>query len=334
LLRNALRYYKDILKSEGIEIEVFDLYESVTTFGLREMPQVYELWCLVTQIKVLEESFHFEHEPKDLTALLKAIAPNKQTIADHSKIDFKNSLAGRRVTLHCQRSIAENKRPDFILEVSCNGRTINLILDSKFKNYNYKKSIVYETIDMTNKYGGNENYVFILHPCKDGTFNNKKVSYTNHGGDKIYTGEGEGQQIKFPFHEYGYIELKPNFTDTLKKLLAMSFEYLLEPSRNAKQDRIIDPKPENEIFCISCGKENITMTPLHRGDNRHYYNCTCNETDCGHKIYIDYCWNCKTKLFKHGSYWDYHLESTWSIFDIRCPNCGMTVADRPQTTDL
>jgi len=332
--RNALRYYKEILKSEGIDIEIFDLYENVTSFGLREMPQVYELWCLVTQIKVLEESFHFAHISKDLSALLKTIDPKKQTIAEHSKIDFKNSLAGRRVTLHYQKSIAENKRPDFIIEVTCNRRTINLVLDSKFKNYNYKKSIVYETIDMTNKYAGNRNYVFILHPCKNGTFEDRNIKYTNHGGERIFYGEGEEQQIKFPFHEYGYIELKPNFTDTLKKLLAMSFEYLLEPSRNAKQDRIIDPKPENEMFCISCGKGNITMTPFFRGDNRHYYNCTCNETDCGHKIYIDYCWNCKTKLFKHGSYWDYHLESTWSIFDIRCPNCGMTVADRPQTTDF
>lgn len=332
--RNALRYYKEILKSEGIDIEVFDLYENVTSFGLREMPQVYELWCLVTQIKVLEESFHFAHIPKDLSALLKTIDPKKQTIAEHSKIDFKNSLAGRRVTLHYQKSIAENKRPDFILEVTCNRRTINLILDSKFKNYNYKKSIVNETVDMTNKYGSNRNYVFILHPCKDGTFEDRNIKYTNHGGERIFYGEGEEQQIKFPFHEYGYIELKPNFTDTLKKLIAMSFEYLLEPSRNAKQDRDINPKPDNDMFCLNCGGTNITMSESLRGNNRHYFNCTCNEPDCGHKIYIDYCWNCKTKLFKHGSYWDYHLESTWSIFDIRCPNCGMTVADRPQSTDF
>lgn len=332
--RNALRYYKEVLKSEGIDIEVFDLYENVTSFGLREMPQVYELWCLITLIKVLEESFHFAHISKDLSTLLKTIDPKKQTIAEYSKINFKNSLAGRRVTLHYQKSIAENKRPDFILEVTCNRRTINLVLDSKFKNYNYKKSIVYETVDMTNKYGGNKNYIFILHPCKDGIFEDRNIKYTNHGGERIFYGEGEDQQIKFPFHEYGYIELKPNFTDTLKKLIAMSFEYLLEPTRNAKQDnRDINPRPENEMFCLNCGGTNITMTESLRGNNRHYFSCTCNETDCGHKIYIDYCWNCKTKLFKHGSYWDYHLESTWSIFDIRCPNCGMTVADRPQTND-
>ncbi len=333
--RNALRYYKEVLKSEGIDIEVFDLYENVTSFGLREMPQVYELWCLITLIKVMEESFHFAHISKDLSTLLKTIDPKKQTIAEYFKINFKNSLAGRRVTLHYQKSIAENKRPDFILEVTCNSRTINLVLDSKFKNYNYKKSIVYETVEMTNKYGSNKNYIFILHPCKDGAFEDRNIKYTNHGGERIFYGEGEDQQIKFPFHEYGYIELKPNFTDNLKKLIAMSFEYLLEPTRNAKQDnRDINPRPENEMFCLNCGGTNITMAEFLRGNNRRYFSCSCNETDCGHKIHIDYCWNCKTKLFKHGSYWDYHLESTWSIFDIRCPNCGMTVADRPQTNDF
>ncbi len=327
--RNALRFYKDVLKSERIDIAVFDLYENVTSFGLREMPQVYELWCLITQIKVLEESFHFEHEQKDLTALLKAIDPKKQTIAEHSKIDFKNSLAGRRVTLHYQKSNAENKRPDFVLEIKCNRQSINLILDSKFKNYNYKKSIVYETIEMINKYGGNGNYIFILHPCKDGIFEQRNNKYTNHGGERIFYGEGETKQIKFPFHQYGYIELKPNLTDNLKKLFALSLEFMLEPSHNAKHDKIIDPKPENDIFCVSCGKENVEIISIQRGENRFHYSCTCNETDCEHKIYIDYCWNCKTKLFKHGSYWDYHLESTWSIFDIHCPNCGMTIADKP-----
>jgi len=215
IYRNALRYYKEILKSEGIDMEVFDLYENVTTYGLREMPQVYELWCLVTQIKVLEESFHFAHFPKDITSLLKSIDPKKQSISEHSKINFINNLAGRQVTLHYQKSISDYKRPDFILAITGNNRTINLILDSKFKNYNYKKSIIYETIATKEKYSGDKHYVFILHPCNDGTFGSRNIKYTNHGGEKIFYGEAEVQQIQFPFHEYGYIELKPNFTDTL-----------------------------------------------------------------------------------------------------------------------
>jgi len=331
IYRNALRYYKEVLKSEGIDIEVFGLYENVTLFGLREMPQVYELWCLVTLIKVLEDSFHFSHISKDLSAFLKTIDPKKKTIAEHFKFDFKGILAGRRVTLHYQKRSVLNKIPDFVLEVICNNQKINIVLDSKFKNYNYKKSIVYETIAMRTKYGDSNNYVFILHPCKDGAFEDRNIKYTNYGGERIIYVEGEKQKIEYPIHEYGYIEFKPNLTDSLKKLIAMSFEYLLEPSNNAMQkNNIIDPKPANEMFCLNCGGTDIEITELtDRGSRRHHYRYSCNNVDCGHNIYIDYCWNCKTKLFKHGLNWDYHLESIWSIFDIRCPKCGMTVADRP-----
>jgi DNA-directed RNA polymerase subunit RPC12/RpoP len=110
----------------------------------------------------------------------------------------------------------------------------------------------------------------------------------------------------------------------------MGFEYLIEPTRNAKQLKVIDPKPENDMFCLNCGCSNLSVIESVRGTNRHFYKLHCNEAECGHEVSIDYCWNCKTKLFKHGSYWDYHLESTWSTFDIRCPCCGMTIADRPQ----
>lgn len=335
--RNALRYYKEILKSEGIDIAIFGLYENVTSYGMREMPQVYELWCLVTQVKILEESFHFKHNKNDIKTLLKNINPKNQTIEEYSKINFEKSLAGRTVTLHYQKKITNGKRPDFILEVSYKNRKINLVLDSKFKNYNYKKSIIYETIAMTDKYSENSNYIFILHPCKNGTFEGRNIKYTNHGGERIFYGEGDEQVTKFPIHEYGYIELKPNFTDTLKKLIAMSFEYLLEPSRVAEDK---NPRPENEMFCINCGNDKFAIQEgsYKSGGKFYKYSCLAEDNNqnkiCGHEVNISYCWNCKTKLFKHGSYWDYHLESSWSIFDIRCPKCGMTVADRPPTTDL
>ncbi len=144
--------------------------------------------------------------------------------------------------------------------------------------------------------------------------------------------DGEVHKTKFPFHEYGFIELKPNVSDNLKKLIGMGFEYLLEPSRNAENR---DPKPDNKMFCINCGESEFDIQEGHfHGGGRFYkYKCISKDADgkmkCGHEINIAYCWNCKTKLFKHGSYWDYHLESTWSIFDIRCPNCGMTMADKP-----
>lgn len=330
--RDAFRTYKEILSSEGINIEIFGLYENITSYGMREMPQVYELWCLVNIIKILRENYNFVPSPDHIEKLLKAVDPQKLKITEHVQIEFKNIFAGRRAILHYQKEMLNGKRPDFVLEISTASRKINVVLDSKFKNYSYKKSIIFESLSIMNKYDDTNNSIFILHPCKDGTFENRNIRYTNHGGEPIWIKEGEGQRRLFPFHKYGYIEVKPSHTDTLKKLIAMSFEFLVEPTYSADRGYgRIDPKPENPLFCINCGCTNISIEAKTRGDNRSYYNCTCSDPNCGHISNIDYCWYCKTRLFKHGSYWDYHLESKWSTFDIHCPNCGMTVSDRNRT---
>jgi len=124
--------------------------------------------------------------------------------------------------------------------------------------------------------------------------------------------------------------IKPNQTGNLKKIIGMALEYLIENNHSAiGANRIKDPKPELDLVCLSCGSTKVKIKQHTRGNNRYFYECECENKECGHKIYIDYCWNCKTKLYKHGSYWDYHKTSIWSIFDIHCPNCGMTVADKP-----
>ena len=167
-------------------------------------------------------------------------------------------------------------------------------------------------------------YVFILHPCNDLTGEKKPVKMTNHGGDKIYFGEEEDQKPTFPFHKYGYITHKPNFTDNLKKLIGMAFEYLLESHKNANNGTTKDPQPSNDLFCLNCGSTSVDIHPK-QGAKKYTADCRT----CGHQTHINYCWNCSTKLFKHGYYWDYHKTSVWSSFDIHCPNCGMAFADKP-----
>ena len=323
--RNALNSYKEILKSEGIDLEVFDLYEKATTYGVREIPQVYELWCLVSIIKTLKEPYGFKY--KDIRTLLKVINPENNNLNNQVTINFTVNLNGRTITLYYQKTLPNNKRPDFILEISINDRKIYLVLDAKFKNYNYKKSLNYEIKNLNDKYSDTNYYVFILHPCNDLTGEKKPVKMTNHGGDKIYFGEKE-QKPTFPFHKYGYITHKPNFTDNLKKLIGMAFEYLLESNKNANNENTKDPKPTNDLFCLNCGGTEINLQ-VYKNGNKFNYTATCKSQKCGHQTHINYCWNCSTKLFKHGYYWDYHKTSVWSSFDIHCPNCGMAFADKP-----
>lgn len=323
--RKALKFYNEILNAEGIDIAIFGYYEEILQYSIREIPQVYELWCLVSIIKILEETFAIKAIPTDLKLLIGSIQPSLKKLEKHVKIDFTGNLNGREVVLHYQKKIGD-KRPDFILEVSSGSRSINLVLDAKYKNYNYKLSASEEVRLLIDKYKINSNhFVFSLHPNNDLISEERSTKLTNLGGEHIFTLDGN---VELPFHQFGYIKVKPLHRDNLKKLIGMAFEYLLESDHNAKQhDRSIDPSPDYDMICLSCGSENFTVAKKARGNNRFSYTYTCNNSECQHTIYIDYCWNCKTKLFKHGSYWDYHKTSVWSIFDIHCPCCGMTVAD-------
>jgi hypothetical protein len=108
----------------------------------------------------------------------------------------------------------------------------------------------------------------------------------------------------------------------------MAFEYLLESNKNANNENTKDPKPTNDLFCLNCGGTEINLQ-VYKNGNKFNYTATCKSQKCGHQTHINYCWNCSTKLFKHGYYWDYHKTSVWSSFDIHCPNCGMAFADKP-----
>lgn len=329
--RNALRYYQEILNTEGIDISIFGHYEQITNYGIREMPQVFELWSLISIIRILEDNFSYKHDPNDLKKLLNSIAPQNKKIETCIEINFIGEPNGRKVVLHYQKTLINGKRPDIILEISTMKRKIFLVLDAKFKNYEYKKGAIKDLEVISEKYQIDNNYfVFTLHPCNDFfNDNGELVKMTNHGGNQIYFSE----KPTFPFHKFGFIKVKPNDTDNLKKVIGMSLEYLVENEHTIRKntENILDPIPEYEMICLSCGDNKVEKEKKDRGTPpyAYHYICHCKNENCGHKIYIDYCWNCKTKLFKHGSYWDYHRTSVWSIFDIHCPNCGLTVADRP-----
>lgn len=322
--RNALRYYQEILNAEGIDISIFGHYEQITNYGIREMPQVFELWSLVSIIRILENTFSCKHIPNDLRTLISSISPKNKKIETYVKISFFEKLSERKIVLHYQKLLVNGKRPDIILEISHRGREVYVVLDAKYKNYNYKKSLVHETKSMIEKYKINTDYyIFIIHPCRDLNRGEFITKLTNFGGEKVYFDEGH---VTFPFHNFGYLMVKPNETDNLKKVIGMSLEYLIESSHTANEK---DPKPEFNMVCCACGGGQFSESKGTYPSGGNFYKYSCLNLECKHEINISYCWNCKTKLFKHGSYWDYHRTSVWSIFDIHCPNCGMTVADRP-----
>ena len=112
--RNALRYYQEILNAEGIDMNIFGLYEQITTYGIREMPQVFELWSLISIIRILENTFSYKHDPNDLRLLFNCVSPQNKKIESYVKINFSEELNGRSIVLHYQKKLSNNKRPDFL----------------------------------------------------------------------------------------------------------------------------------------------------------------------------------------------------------------------------
>jgi uncharacterized protein YlbG (UPF0298 family) len=320
--RNAVKYYQETLSSLGINMEVFDSFEQITEYGVREIPQVYELWVLISIIKTLEGTYGYQPNPSDVEQLAKEISPKNVKLNQELVIRFTEDLPDRQVKLFYQKTLPNGKRPDFVLEIQTNKNKIYLVLDAKFKKYNpHKKEEMKEIETIKEKYSGNKYYVFVVHPCKDSKL-------LNLGSRAI---DANGDIPIMPFHQYGYLSAQPNFTDNLKKVIGMAFEYLIENSYNAKTGNALDPKPlEEKLFCLNCGTSHTELVRFTRPrlPERYHYTNTCQNSECGHVAYFDYCWNCKTKLYKHGSYWDYHRTSIWSPFDIHCPNCGLTLADK------
>ena len=166
--RNIYHLYQKILKSKGLDIKVFGLYEQLSEYGIREMPTLYELWTLITTLSILSNSFHLGCDSAALRRLLEIITPNSRKPDKHVQIEFDKEINGRKIVLHYQKRLENNKRPDILLEIKTHRNKIFVVLDAKYKNYNYKLSATREVMNMQEKYNVQDNYhVFILHPCND-----------------------------------------------------------------------------------------------------------------------------------------------------------------------
>ena len=312
--KKAHYYYQQILNARGVELSSFEVFETISKYEGRELPIVYELWCLVSIIKGLQEYFHFRIKRASLEEFLKQIKPNQRVPDQYVKIEFDGILNNRRAILHYQKKLSNGKRPDFIVEIICGAKTRRLILDAKFKNYTNQGALEKESLLMEEKYGeGMYDAVFVLHPSSL----QKPYLDTNLGGYPFTRAKSV-----LPNHQFGYILLRPNDTKNLQTLLGLGLEYLVESSLSTDDK---DPKPEEDIFCLNCNSVNFDCVLREYRSGGFHYEYTCQ--DCSHFLDVNYCWNCQTKLYKHGGYWDYHRTSVWDQFDIHCPKCGLTLSD-------
>jgi hypothetical protein len=345
--QGGYKYYELIKNIIGIDESLFLSIQKVDKIGILDIPTLYERWCFLQIIKVLIDRYHFLPEEnwkqKLLLQMLSDTGEAKENIRN-IYIEFKNLEIERKIKFYYEKELdgKGSKRPDYFLEILSlkTNKRHNLIMDAKFKEDVNIRNLIDELYNKKNYSQNNTNAVFILHPDIKNSIT--QINPSDWGSDAYY-GEIDMFDFKWdkdehPNHKYGSILLSPirgksnygNYLDSLQRLIGMSLQYQLEDNEKdditignlEKKQDVIDPISKEKVFCLKCGSNRIKT--IHSGFSRSqkgiFYESQCQE--CSHHFIYFYCWSCKYRLIKNGSYWSYHTFQPLEPFDIQCPHCA------------
>jgi hypothetical protein len=329
--QGAHKSYKKIMDSAGLDEDEFAYLEEFESISILDIPMIYERWCLLQIIKVLNDKLLFTPENGWKRNLLQQVLQTSKNIS----LVFENKNIDRKITLYYEKELNNGKRPDFLLDVESpidSGYSKRFVMDAKF----YEEINISKEVDkLYNKKNYSEdsrNMVFILHPSSSAIVNRATpLSW----GDHSYYGEAamfDWQEYNvLPDHKYGAIFLSPvddaGSNDNLQRLLGMFLQYGLEEHNHdlpRDEDKKIDPFLEKELFCITCGSEerDEIKEPTKNGFGFRY-EIICKK--CLHVTKYNYCWSCKNRLIKNGIDWTYHATQPLEPYNIRCPSCSETI---------
>ncbi len=318
--RGAYSSYKEIQNEAKFE-NLFDDLLIIQEYGITDQPNIYEKWCLLQIINILE-GYGFIQDNGWETRLVNLVSEERYATCS---FHFTHPSFSQQVELIYQPELKNHKTPDFMLKIKSNTSETLLVLDAKNKDYAVA-SALYNTFsdDLDNlvnrKYyseaGNNKNAVFILHPKKDKGFlpvlptPQSWSSCTTLGGSSVF--DWEKTSSGSPEHMYGGVQVRPENIDNLQMVIALALQYLTESNRG-----VYASTPKNQKFCVICGGTDFYTSDKIQTKGSHY---TCKK--CRHFFVEHYCGRCGNRLWKHGSYWTYHDTRSTEPYNIKCPHCG------------
>lgn len=335
----AHKSYKQIKNAAGINEDLFDIWQESEEITILDIPTIYERWCLLQIIKILTEKYGFLPIGGEWkTNLLQQVVKNKYDI----ELLFGNEGTERKIRLFYEKILDNGKRPDFIIDVRSltrNSSKFNrFVMDAKFRE-NVRipgqiSDLMYHLYDDKDYSEGNKNLVYILHPAINAV---KKMRTPQDWAKNSYYGEDILlDEEKYPNHKYGAVLVNPFYEeyssnlDDLHRLIGLFLQYGAEDNKDlytTNEDiQIIDTKPKEKIFCLVCGSSHCKIEEKKAGRNNKKYICTC--LNCQHYFVINYCGNCRNRLWKHGRYWTYHKTHAFEPYNVQCPDCGELISQR------
>jgi len=305
---------QSLAKRSGIGDAALDELDRI---GILHASAIYERWCMVKIISVLIEDYGFSPQPSWQDHLIRVVTGVPQSLC----LTFQREDIAMVASLEIQPIFPNGRRPDFRLRFSgsqsSSDQTKGIVMDAKFRTRWQKgglTSILDELISGKN-YGQLGDRVFILQPA-DRTVT-EATSPLDWGQSCDY-GQDTGQE-----HRKGAIHLAPgkgakNPLVNLRRLIAMEIQSAFsEPE--IKHNLWI-----SESFCIRCGKKHmstdIDARRTRKGQNYWSLNCAA----CGMRTIRTHCFapDCRTVLFKNGTYLTYHKTLADQITNVACPSCG------------
>lgn len=335
--------YKVLRDITNLDDDLLLSLEQIDEIGLVNMPLLYERWVFMQLLLVLKESFRFTPRADWKYKLINCIKSNEEGI----EISLFNQKAKRRISLWYEKTLPNNKRPDYILDLawspsneqeSSYTNIQRFVLDAKFydkSTFNRSGGILAKIDELyidKNYSEDQQNPVFLIHPCR--TLIDKRKT-AQEWGKYSFLGEIDILDDENYFeHNKGAVLLNPInrnlYNDELQRLLGLFLQYKLEPNNPSQSDSDLT----NAVpICIRCGSTHIKKIEKPSG----YYNHSgqwvertlrsvwmqCQE--CEQMQIYNHCANtkhCNTRLVKNGLYWSYHSARALEPFNMKCPACG------------
>lgn len=319
----ALSSYRQLRDLTGLDDDGLASLLALEDVGLRDWPGVYERWCLVSLLKVLQDDFRFSFDQSEVRAnLLKyCTGTSSGSFSAHAlrkDIDLE-------LTLDYQPKFKNGRIPDFLVEIrnNKNGVSTKCVLDAKACNFlnrpekaNYNPWVYLDDClkDLIHKkdYGeAGTNLVFIMHACQDSvtrpTTSQPWAKASSYGGDAVYYWEVDGASgLEKAKHRHGAVMVRPYVTTHLKRLVLMLIQFELD---------VIG-------ICASCGSggQDIGVKIQTTAGGNIKYLCECRK--CHFTSVKSLCAGCKEKIFKNQSTWSYHDLDPVEPWNIKCWSCG------------
>lgn len=349
--------FKKFLLNSNLNLNQVDQLIEIEKMGLVNISKLYERWVLIKIIKILINDFGFSFISNWQDKLIKAIHDNQHDV------EFKAEMPDRQinVTLTYEKVFSNDRRPDFVIDFEYYKYQYNknnkewyfeippsisrLVIDAKFfddSSEDHINSTLDELVDIKGYDDNNINRVFIIHPGK-GIIKRKTSPLIwssscdyGHNAKVINTQtilEKYIARTRSSNHKQGHICFIPSKSiegsiDNLKRLLLLHIQHVTTVLYSKKENGIhLD---WHNYFCTTCSANRdeliVTPKPTRKGIS---FNIKCKS--CYSEFVENFCYNCKTRLFKNGTKWTYHRTYSENTTHCRCPNCN---ADLYQLTNM